>query len=52
MINGRTVPVIVYTAHPNEDLGDKMRDVGVNEVISKTISPTEMMAHVMQFLKK
>lgn len=52
MPNGRTAPVIIYTAYPTSDMGAKMREVGASEVLSKTILPDEMLAHVMQFLKK
>jgi NDP-sugar pyrophosphorylase family protein/CheY-like chemotaxis protein len=50
--NGRNSPVIVYTAYPTEDMQDKMREVGANGVLSKSILPDEMLAHVTQFLKK
>jgi NDP-sugar pyrophosphorylase family protein len=52
MPNGRTSPVIVYTAYPTDDMHEKMRDVRANGVISKSILPDEMLAHVTQFLKK
>ncbi|PQV64912.1 NDP-sugar pyrophosphorylase [Abditibacterium utsteinense] len=52
MPNGRTAPVIIYTAYPTDDMSAKMLDVGANDVLSKTILPDEMLAHVMQFLKK
>ncbi len=52
MPNGRTAPVIIYTAYPTNDMDAKMREVGANEVLSKAILPDEMLAHVMQFLKK
>lgn len=52
MPNGRATPVIIYTAHPGEDVGHKMREVGANGVLSKSVLPAEMLAHVGQFLKK
>jgi CheY-like chemotaxis protein len=52
MVNGRTAPIIIYTACPTDDMGDKMREVGANDIISKSILPGEMLAHVTQFLKK
>ncbi len=52
MPNGRTAPVIIYTANPTADMTVKMREVGASEVLSKTILPTEMLSHVAQFLKK
>ncbi|RYG70545.1 response regulator, partial [bacterium] len=52
MPNGRTAPVIVYTSADMNDLDAKMREVGANGIISKSILPEEMIAHVSQFLRK
>ena len=52
MPNGRTTPIIIYTAYWNEDMQSKLRETGANEILSKTILPDEMLAHVMGFLKK
>lgn len=52
MINGRTTPIIIYTAYQTDDMEDKRRESGANEVISKAILPDAMLAHVTQFLKK
>jgi two-component system cell cycle response regulator DivK len=52
MPNGRMTPVIIYTAYPKQDTEAKMREVGANQVLSKSILPDEMLAHVTQFLKK
>lgn len=52
MPNGRTAPIIVYTAYSTKDMEGKLRESGANEVLSKSILPDEMLAHVMGFLKK
>ncbi|HEX9996607.1 MAG TPA: sugar phosphate nucleotidyltransferase [Abditibacterium sp.] len=52
MPNGRVAPIIIYTAYPTGDMQQKMRDVGANDVLSKSIMPDEMVAQVSHFLKK
>ncbi|HEX8463145.1 MAG TPA: sugar phosphate nucleotidyltransferase [Abditibacterium sp.] len=52
MPNGRTTPVIIYTAYPQHDTEARRREVGANQVLSKTLLPAEMVSHVTQFLKK
>lgn len=52
MPNGRTAPIIIYTAYGTEDMQSKLRESGANEILSKSILPDEMLSHVMGFLKK
>ena len=52
MPNGRIAPIIIYTAYPTSDMQEKMREVGANDLLPKSIMPDEMVAHVSNFLKK
>lgn len=52
MPNGRSVPVIMFTAYGDEDAQRKTREVGANGLLNKPILPEDMLPHVMRFIKK
>lgn len=51
-LNGRSTPIIIYTAGDTQSLEPKLQEVGANGILSKVILPDEMIAHVSQFLRK
>lgn len=52
MANGKTTPVIIFTAYGNADAHQRVKDVGANGLLHKPILPEEMLPHVMRFIRK
>lgn len=52
MANGRSVPIIMFTAHNPKDGQEKARSVGANGLLGKPIMPEEMIPQVMEMIGK
>ncbi len=52
MPNGRTTPIVMFTAYGDTHAQERMKDVGANGILSKPILPEEMLPHVMRFIRK
>jgi NDP-sugar pyrophosphorylase family protein/CheY-like chemotaxis protein len=52
MPNGRNIPVVLFTSSSDKEGNVKMREVGANGLLDKSVQPEEMLPQVMQYIKK